>query len=261
MTAPSTEKLLDFAVALAREAGEIALRHYQGELRVEAKPDASPVTIADKQCERFLRERIGAAFPAHGITGEEFGSINSQSATRWWLDPIDGTQSFIRGTPLWGIMIGLEEGGEATLGVVHFPALRETVWAAKGAGAWWWPPQQEKRPARVSAVAQIEEATLLVTDPRGFTVPGFQGHYEKLRARAKFERSWGDCYGHCLVATGRAEIMLDPVLNPWDACALLPILEEAGGRFVDWKGQRTIRGGNAISSNAALFQETLRVIS
>ncbi len=260
MAAPSNLQLADFAVALAREAGEIPLRYFQRELRVEAKLDASPVTIADKQCERFLRERIGAAYPGHGITGEEFGSVNTQAATRWWLDPIDGTQSFIRGAPLWGVMIGLEENGEATLGVVHFPALRETVWAAKGGGAWWRPADQEKRAAKVSAVSRLEEATLLVTDPRGFAPAGLQEPYDRLRARVKFERSWGDCYGHCLVATGRAEVMLDPVLNPWDACALLPILEEAGGRFTDWRGARTIRGGNAISTNGDLLDDVLGAI-
>ncbi|MGH9796086.1 MAG: histidinol-phosphatase [Candidatus Acidiferrales bacterium] len=256
MPATSFDQMLDLALTAAREAGEIALRHFRASVHVETKADRSPVTIADREAEDCLRRRIEARFPEHAILGEEFGAVREGSAYRWLLDPIDGTQSFIRGSPLWGVMVALEHEGESQMGVLHFPALAETVWARRGGGAWWSNSVQPgfgERRARVSSVARLEDATLLYTDPRGFAPAGREEEFQKLRRATKFERSWGDCYGHALVATGRAEIMLDPVLHEWDACALLPILEEAGGSFTDWRGARTTRGGSGVSTNGALF--------
>ncbi len=240
--------MLELALTAAREAGEITLRHFRSGVRVETKSDQSPVTIADREAETHLRRRIEDAFPGHAILGEEFGAAREGGAHRWLLDPIDGTAAFIRGSPLWGVMVALEQDGEPQLGVLHFPALAETVWAARGSGAWW-----NGQRARVSAVAQLDAATLLYTDPRGFAPVGREDAFQRLRRATKFERTWGDCYGHALVATGRAEIMLDPILHEWDAAALLPILEEAGGIFTDWRGARTTRGGSGISTNRALF--------
>jgi histidinol phosphatase-like enzyme (inositol monophosphatase family) len=250
----SANDLLAFAREMAREAGQIALRHFRGTLAVETKPDRSPVTMADREAEQHLRRRIEERFPAHAILGEEFGGARGGAEFRWLLDPIDGTQSFIRGVPFWGVMVGLERAGEPLLGVVEFPALSEAVWARRGGGAWWWQAGDAK-PARVSEVQDLAAATLLYTDPRGFALAGRESGFARLRAQVGFERTWGDCYGHALVATGRAEIMLDPLLNEWDASALLPILEEAGGRFTDWTGERNTRAGSGISVNGALFEK------
>ena len=255
MTTPTLDELLELALEAAREAGEIALHYFTRDVQVEVKSDQTPVTVADREGERLLRARIEERFPGHGIVGEEFGVVRAHAPYRWILDPIDGTQSFIRGVPLWGVMIGVEQDGESVLGVVHFPALRETVWARAGGGAWW----NGKR-ACVSRVARLEEATLLTTDLRLFEDQRLRAAFDRLRTRVKFERTWGDCYGHALVATGRADIMLDPIMSEWDACALLPILEEAGGRFSDWRGIRTIRGGNAISTNRLLFEPVISVL-
>ena len=251
---PSLDELLELALSAAREAGEITLRYFQKNPAVETKADHSPVTVADRESERLLRQRIEERFPDHAIVGEEFGATREGSRYRWLLDPIDGTVSFIHGVPLYGVMVGLECDGEASLGVVHFPALVETLWARRGGGAWW----NGKR-ARVSDVARLEDATLLFTDAKGFDPVGLGAGFERLRAATKLERTWGDCYGHAMVATGRAEIMLDAILNEWDACALFPILEEAGGRFTDWAGARTIRGRNAIASNGLLHDAVLRL--
>lgn len=258
MPSPSPDELdelLGCALRAAHEAGEIALGYFQTGVAIELKADQTPVTRADRECEEHLRRRIEERFPHHGILGEEWGAARPHASYRWMLDPIDGTQTFIRGVPLWGVMVGLEYAGEALLGVVRLPALGETVWARRGGGAWW-----NGRRARVSAAARLGEATLVLTDARGFAPAGFTEAFERLRAQTKFERTWGDCYGHLLVATGRAEVMLDPLLSEWDACALLPILEEAGGCFRDWQGRRTIRGGNAIATNAALLAAVLEVI-
>lgn len=251
-------EMLEVAKAAAQEAGQHALRYFQTGLRVETKQDHSPVTVADRECEQMLRERIARRFPAHGITGEEFGSSQPGASIRWWLDPIDGTQSFVRGAPLFGVMVGVEHDGEAVLGVVDFPALGETVWARRGGGA-WWSARGETRQAQVSTVAKVCAATLLYTDPRGFAAAGKEKVFQQLRAATKFERTWGDCYGHILVATGRAEVMVDPLLNPWDACALIPIVEEAGGRFFGWGGATGMFSGSGISTNAAVAEEVLRL--
>lgn len=255
MPTPTVDELLDLALAAAQDAGEVVLGYFQRDLAVEQKSDETPVTVADREGERRLRARIEERFPEHGILGEEFGIVRAEAPYRWVLDPIDGTQSFIRGVPLWGVMVGLEQQGEPLVGVLHFPALQETVWARRGGGAWW-----NGNRAAVSPVARLEEATLLMSDPRTFQPVGQQPALERVRARTKLERSWGDCYGHALVATGRADIMLDPIMSEWDACPLLPILEEAGGRFSDWTGARTVRGGNAISTNRLLFEAVIALV-
>jgi len=252
----SLDELLDVALSVAREAGEATLRYFQKNLAVETKADLSPVTIADRESERVLRQRIEQRFPDHGILGEEFGAVRDDAAYRWMLDPIDGTLSFIRGVPLYGVMVGLEHAGEPELGVVHFPALGETIWAQRGGGAWW-----NGRRAKVSETARLADATLVTPDLAGFAAAGFDIAYQRLRAAVKLERTWGDCYGHMLVATGRAEVMVDPILEKWDACALLPILEEAGGRFTDWNGSRTIHGRSGISTNALLHEAVVRLVA
>lgn len=254
MPIPTLDELLDLALGAAKDAGDVALRYFQRDVEVEWKSDQTPVSVADREAERRLRSRIEERFPDHGILGEEFGAVRADASYRWILDPIDGTQSFIRGVPLWGVMVGLEKDGEPVVGVLHFPALTETVWARSRGGTWW----NGKR-ARVSTVARLDEATLCTTDLRLFEPQGLQA-YERLRARVKLDRTWGDCYGHALVATGRADIMLDPILSEWDASPLLPILEEAGGRFSDWQGVRTVRGGNAISTNGLLTEVVIKLL-
>jgi len=248
-------ELLKFAVESARDAGKIPLEYFQTELNVSTKPDQSPVTIADKRTEERLRELISARFPDHGIVGEEFGAHNTGSSYRWIIDPIDGTLSFIRGVGLFGLLLGLELDGEMVVGVANLPAINELVYAARGLGCFW-----NGRQARVSQVSGLSDATLLVTDVRSCFFSGRGEAYGRLSEATKLQRTWGDCYGHILVATGRAEIMLDPIMNPWDCAALLPILQEAGGTFTDWEGNATIDGGNAISTNRLLFGEVMRVV-
>ncbi len=249
------DEYADFAAGAARAAGEVTLRYFQKLPKVEFKPDRSPVTIADRESEALLRQRIAGRFPGHGILGEEYGAERTGARLRWVIDPIDGTQSFIRGVPLYGVMLGFLFDDEPLLGVVHFPALNEIAIGWKGGGAWWNGVQ-----ARVSGVSRLEEATLLSTDPLGYTSTGKEQAYQRLRRSVRVERGWGDCYGHILVATGRAEIMLDPVLSEWDAAPLIPIVEEAGGRFTGWQGKRTARGGDGISTNAALFDAVMALL-
>ncbi len=239
--------LLTAVEECARIAGEVALRHYRGAVAVETKPDGSPVTIADRQAEEAARAWIATRFPDDGIQGEEFGERPGTSGRRWILDPIDGTKSFIRGVPLWGTLAAVAEGDRILAGAAAFPALGELVAAAPGEGCWW-----NGARARVSATATLAGATVLITDERAFRTAALRDGWRTLTGEAAVARTWGDCVGYLLVATGRAEVMVDPVVNAWDLACFLPIIEESGGVFTDLEGRRTAFGGSAIATNAAL---------
>src|SRR6267378_6719186 len=247
--------LLDFAARLAREAGNITQRHFKGSFAAERKADNSFVTIADREAERFLRASIEQSFPDDGILGEEEDEKIGTSQRRWIIDPVDGTYSFVHGVPLFAVLIGLEISGESVLGVVNLPAINEMVYAARGLGCFW-----NDGPARVSATQSLSEALLLATDFGTCEQYGFGPGAQALERQVNARRTWGDAYGHALVATGRADIMLDPVMNVWDCAALLPLLEEARGTFTDWHGTRTIHGANAISTNGLLFDEVMAIV-
>lgn len=245
----SNQEYLDFAIDAAFQAGRLALSHFQTGLDVERKADRSPVTVADREAEALLRRLIEKRFPGHAIVGEEMGGSGTDSRHRWILDPIDGTRSFARGVPLFGVLIALELEGEIVAGVCYLPALDEMIAAARGLGCRW-----NGREARVSRVASLGEGIVSLTEP-GSLDEEHRAFWTKLKRRAGALRGYCDCYGHCLVATGRVEVMLDPVMNLWDSAALAPIVEEAGGTFTDWSGRRTVDGGSAISTNRACFEE------
>lgn len=250
------ERLLDFAVGAARGAGEITLRHFRKEVGVFRKANDTLVTEADFAAEKYLRAKIGESFPDDSIIGEEEGERGGSSGRRWIIDPIDGTHSFVHGVPFYGVLLGLEIDGEPSLGVVNIPALDEVVYAATGLGCFL-----NGAPASVSQTSTLEEALVLSTDFWACKRYGFGAAADELQRRANASRTWGDCYGYVLLATGRADVMLDPVMNVWDCAALLPVVEEAGGRFTDWHGRRTIDGGNAVATNGLLFEEVQRVIA
>lgn len=252
----SLRTLLDFAMDVAWQAGQLTLAYFQTTIEVEWKRDHSPVTVADRGAEELMRRLIAQRFPDHAIIGEEFGETTRDSKYRWIIDPIDGTRSFVRGVPLYGVLVGLEIDGDAVLGVVYFPALREMVAAARGEGCRW-----NGRLVHVSSIASLDQALLLYTDAFDFTKYGYAQVWEHLQSATHTQRSWGDCYGHCLVATGRAEVMLDPVLSVWDAAPLLPILQEAGGTFTDWNGTPTIYSANGLSTNGLVLEPILQILS
>jgi histidinol-phosphatase len=257
MTCGQTERkqLLDFAVRVAREAGDITYRYFRGSFAAERKADNSLVTAADREAERYIREGIEQAFPDDGILGEEEDERSGTSGRRWIIDPVDGTYSFVRGVPLYAVLIGLEIDAESVLGVINLPALDEIVYAARGLGCFW-----NGEPARVSSTPSLAEALLLATDFGSGGEEGFALAMRNLQRHVESRRTWGDAYGHALVATGRADVMLDPAMNVWDCAALLPIVEEAGGTFTNWQGESTMHGGNAISTNGVLFEEVMTTI-
>jgi histidinol phosphatase-like enzyme (inositol monophosphatase family) len=260
-----TDERLQFAVEIAREAGELTLRYFRrADLAVENKADDSPVTVADRSAEELLRKRIGEQFPQDAIIGEEFGEQAGQSGFQWILDPIDGTKSFIHGVPLYTTLVAVLQNDEPRIGVIQAPALDETVYAETGRGSWYIGGTAKPEPARVSTVATLNRGLLLTSE-----LEGFRGHkrgdatdmYMRLQRAARVARTWGDGYGYLLVATGRAEVMIDPIMNLWDAAPLLPIIEEAGGHFSDWTGNPTIRARETLATNGLLRSETLKIIN
>jgi histidinol-phosphatase len=257
---PAWSARLELALAAAREAGEITLKYFrENNYAVELKRDQSPVTIADRAAEEHLRDRIAAAFPADAILGEELPERQGESGYRWILDPIDGTKSFISGVPLYGALIGVELEGRSVVGVIHLPALDETAYAARGEGAWAIRGGRPPAPACVSRTPRLAESLFCTSEIKSFAKSGRRAAFDDFDGACRLTRTWGDCYGYLLVATGRADIMVDPLMNVWDCAALQPIIEEAGGTFTDWQGEPTIHGGEAIATNGSLLVETLAI--
>ncbi len=256
MTAATQRSLLLEAVQdAARVAGGVAMRHYRSNFAVEAKADGSPVTIADREAETAVREWIARRFPNDGIEGEEFGVTRIDARRRWIIDPIDGTKTFVRGVPLWGSLIAVIDGTEVLAGAIFCPAVDELVAAAPGEGAWW-----NGARCSVSTVGRIDRATVLTSSDYRPGEEARRDAWRELSYQAAVSRTWGDCYGYLLVATGRADIMADPRMAVWDAAPLLPIIEEAGGVFTDWSGVRTVFGSSAIATNAALALQTRELL-
>jgi histidinol phosphatase-like enzyme (inositol monophosphatase family) len=252
----SPQTLLEAVAELARAAGTIALEHFRPGIAVDTKTDGSPVTIADRQAEQFARAWISERFPTDGILGEEFGAERTRARRQWIIDPVDGTKSFVRGVPLWGTLVAVADGERILAGGAYYPAVNELAAAAAGCGCWW----NDAR-CRVSTVGSLESATVLTTDERFRNRPGRRAAWGALAARASIARTWGDCYGYLLVATGRAEAMIDNHVRLWDAAAVQVITTEAGGVFTDWGGRPTAFGQSAIATNARLADEVRAILS
>jgi histidinol phosphatase-like enzyme (inositol monophosphatase family) len=266
MPTPSSALLTETAarLALARtaglEAGRLTLRYFQTtNFQIEKKSDDSPVTIADRSAEQLLRERIAAAFPSDGILGEELGTTDGNSGFSWILDPIDGTKSFIHGVPLYGTLVAVEHEGRAVVGLVFMPGLDEGVFASVGQGAWNFRGSSQPERVSVSTRARLSDGLFVTSQVDTFAKRGAAAAFDALQQAAYITRTWGDCYGYLLVATGRAEVMVDPILNVWDAAAVQPIIEEAGGTFTDWQGMPTIHAGEAIATNGKVLGEVLSI--
>ncbi|HXG71122.1 MAG TPA: inositol monophosphatase family protein [Gemmatimonadaceae bacterium] len=242
-----SESYMQAVGEVATIAGNVALSHYGKNPEVSYKSDRSPVSIADYAAERAARDWIERKFPADGIVGEELEATRASAQRRWILDPIDGTYTFLQGVPLWGTLVAVAEGESVIAGAAYFPALEETIFAAPGEGCWW-----NGCRAAVSAVSELATARLVTTDSRFNRDASRRDRWLELQNGVLASRTWGDCFGYLLVATGRADIMVDDVISFWDGAALLPIITEAGGMFTDWRGSTTAFGGDAIATNARL---------
>ena len=248
------DRRLEVAITAAKAAGEIALRYFRTGLTVEYKGDRSPVTQADRDCEQRIVEVLLAAFPDYGVVGEEFGERPGARA-RWIIDPIDATKNFIRGIPYFATLIGLEEDGEVTAGVVYAPAVDDLLYAHKGQGAF-----DRSGRLHVSRITPLRQGLLVFGGIEIFRQAGHWDAFERLVRASGRQRGFGDYFGHTFVARGQAEAMVELDLKPWDLAPIKIIIEEAGGRFTDFTGVATIYGGTAIASNGAVHDEILQLI-
>ena len=250
------DSLRDFATELAEASGRaIAGMFRHPDLAVETKADDSPVTEADRYAEALLRDRILARFPDHGIIGEEFGTVNAEAEFVWVLDPIDGTKSFVAGVPLFGTLIALLRAGEPILGVIHQPITRELV-IGTGSGT-----TLNGEAVWVREGRSLSEATLLTTDFGAVGRHWDAAPFETLCARAALCRGWGDCYGYLMVASGRADVMLDPIMHAWDIAALVPVVRGAGGVITTWEGDNPMGGTSTVAAAPALHREVMEILN
>ncbi len=255
---------LAFALACCDAADEIALRHFRRDLEIATKPDRSLVTQADRQAEALIRERVGAAFPDHGLVGEELGTESADAAVRWYIDPIDGTHNFVRGVPVFATLLAVERDGEMQVGVVSAPALHERWFAWRGGGAWATTTGgavATPRRLHTSRVAALEDAQVLYGSPTAVERTGWAPGFRGLLEHAWRDRGFGDFWAYALLAEGAAEAMIEVGMKPWDLAAPLVLVEEAGGRLTDFAGARGVDAASAVASNGILHPAVLAALA
>jgi histidinol-phosphatase len=249
------DRRLEVAIKAARAGGATALRYFETDLTVEQKADHSPVTVADRESEQAIVAVLRESFPDHGVLGEELGE-RAGSGARWIIDPIDGTKSFVRRSPLFATLLALEEEGEITTGVIYAPAMDDLIYAQKGQGAF-----DRRGRIHVSQIASVARSMLVFGGPSVLRDAGRWAMFERLVDRSARQRAYGDFYGYTFIARGQAEAVIDVDLKPWDLAALKIIIEEAGGRFTDFEGKPTIYSGSALASNGRVHDALLELIN
>lgn len=248
-------ELKNFSKALAGESGKIIKSYWRTGIAADTKKDLSPVTIADKKAEELMREMIMKRFPGHGILGEEFGELNPDAEYKWVLDPIDGTKSFICGTVTFGTLIALVKNGKPVLGVINQPVLNEFL-IGDGNSA-----ELNGTKVKVRECANLSEAVLLTTDQLNVEKYRDIKKFDDLVHKVKMYRQWGDCYGYYLVATGYADIMIDPIMNPWDLMALVPVIRGASGTITDYYGNDPVKGESIVATGGAVHKKVLEILN
>ena len=256
MPAARTQEFLEFALDVIEGAGDIACKYFRTPIKVDEKGNGTifdPVTVADREIEAYIRDRISAGYPDHSILGEEADAYEGDSAYRWVIDPIDGTRSFISGSPLWGILLGLMEGDTCLLGIMHQPYIKETF-TGSSAGAFLC-QGADRRPVTTRRVRNLDEATVYSTHPSMFKSEQDYARFLRVADRCRLMRYGGDCYSYCLLACGFIDLVIEAGLAPYDIIPLIPIIERAGGMVTDWDGGPAISGGNIIASATSDLHE------
>lgn len=244
-----------FCAELARASSKIITQYYRTSIKIETKADASPVTIADKKAEEIMRELIMKEFPEHGILGEEFGVHNENSEHQWILDPIDGTKSFICGTPLFGTLIAYLKDNNPVVGVIHLPVLSQYLLGDNKSA------ELNGNKVNTRACENLDDAVLLTSDH--FMIAKYQNlkKFEELAKKVKLYRNWGDCYGYYLLASGYADIMIDPIMSRWDSMALIPIVKGAGGIITDYQGNDPVVGTSIIVAGKGIHNKIIEMLN
>jgi histidinol-phosphatase len=246
---------LETAIAAAKAAGEVILPYFRSDLQVETKADQSPVTAADRAGEQIIIETLQRHYPTYGVLGEEFGEQPGTADARWIIDPIDGTKNFIRGIPYFATLIGLEEAGEITAGVVYAPAIDDLLYAAKGEGAF-----SNHRRMSVSSIADLGQAMLVHGGLDLLMEAGIWPGFKRLIQATQRQRGFGDYFAHTFVCRGQAEVMVETDVKAWDLAPIKILIEEAGGRFTDFTGTPTVYGGNAVATNGHLHDAVIEML-
>lgn len=249
------DEFKSFARHLSVISGAVIKKYFRSGVAVDSKSDSSPVTIADKKAEELMRAEIMKEFPQHGIIGEEFGKHNENSDYQWILDPIDGTKSFICGTITFGTLIALTYKGSPVLGVINQPVLNEFLIGDNSTA------ELNGQSVKVRNTGKISDAVLLATDHFGIGEYFDQNKFDALAKKVKLYRHWGDCYGYYLVATGFADIMVDPVMSIWDSMALIPVIRGAGGIITDYAGNDPVSGTSIVAAAPAIHSEIIKLLN
>jgi len=244
-----------FAEHLAEISGAVIRKYFRTGVSVESKKDASPVTIADREAEELMRESIMRNYPGHGILGEEFGSINQDAEHQWILDPIDGTKSFICGAVTFGTLIALVKNNQPILGVINQPILNEFLIGDN------FEANLNGQKVMVRNCNSLSDAVLLTTDHFNIGKYQDQQNFDSLAKKVKLYRHWGDCYGYYLLATGFADIMIDPIMSPWDSMALIPVIKGAGGSITDYQGNNPVKGNSIVAAVSSIHNEVISILN
>jgi histidinol phosphatase-like enzyme (inositol monophosphatase family) len=245
-----------FAQNLAEISAKIIKGYFRTNIAIDTKSDQSPVTIADKKAEELMRDTIMKNYPDHGILGEEFGSHNEKSEYQWILDPIDGTKSFICGAPTFGTLIALTKNGKPILGVINQPVLNEFLIGDNETA------RLNGDAVKVRSKSELSDSVLLATDHLDIQKYQNIDKFNTLIHRVKLYRNWGDCYGYYLIATGFADIMIDPVMSVWDSMALIPVIRGAGGTITDYHGNDPVAGNSIIAAGSAgIHKEVIKILN
>ncbi|MCI0376434.1 MAG: histidinol phosphate phosphatase [Gemmataceae bacterium] len=253
---PEWRSRYETAIEAAHQAGRFALQHFDRNIAVEWKADQTPVTLADRGAEELLRTNLLGKFARDGFLGEESGATPGDSGFRWIIDPVDGTRSFVRGVPLWATLVGLEYNRELIAGVAFAPALGNTYRALRGDGAF-----RDDRPIHVSKIAQLKDADIYYSSFIWFEKAGREKQFIRLLKQTQRQRGFGDFYGFALVAQGGGDLMVEHGVKPWDLGALVPIVQEAGGRISNWQGVLNIEAPDVLASNGVLHDDALRILN
>lgn len=248
-------ELKSFCKILTQASSEIIKTYFRTGVSVESKSDNSPVTIADRKAEDVMRDLIAKNFPKHGIIGEEFGATNEDAEYTWILDPIDGTKSFICGAYSFGTLIGLLKNGEPILGVYHNPIFNDFLIGDN------LKTEINDAKTMIRSCNDLSKAVLLTTDH--LNIEKYQNieKFNNLIKKVKLYRNWGDCYGYYLLTTGYADIMIDPIMSPWDLLPLIPIIKGAGGVITDYQGNDPVRGKSAVAASSKIHSEVISILN
>ncbi len=250
------KSLLDFSKKIVKESSRITIKYFKPDgVKSRLKKDNSPVTIADLKCEDFLLKKIKAKYPSHDIFSEENGVHENGSEFRWIIDPIDGTRNFMRGYPFWGTLLAVEYRDEIILGVISMPALGVFIYASAGNGCF----VNNKR-LKVSKINKIEESYMLYSGLKHILLQNSGKNFLELESKCSYSRGFGDCHGHSFIISGMAEILVDPLVAPYDIAATKICVEEAGGKLTDINGKSTIYGGNAVITNSLVHSKVLKML-